>query len=236
MDAHFHTTRWSMILSAGAGEQTGSRAALSELCAIYWYPLYAFARRRGADAEKAKDLVQGFFAALIEKRFLDAADPERGRFRTFLLTAFKRYAANEHEKATAQKRGGGRVPLSLDFGEGEARYRNEPADDVTPERLYERRWALALLGKVLGDLEQDYGRRGDSAVFTELRLFLVPGTDAAAKAAAAERLDLTPQAFRVALHRLRSRYRGALEAEILETVTGPADVEDEIRQLMAALA
>jgi RNA polymerase sigma-70 factor (ECF subfamily) len=185
--------------------------------------------------ESAQDLVQGFFAALIEKHFLLAADPERGRFRTFLLTAFKRYAAKEHEKAKAQKRGGDRVRLSLDFEVGERRYHAEPVDDVTPERLYERRWAVALLEKVLGDLQQEYGSRGKSALFVELRPFLVAGTPTASKAEAAARLGLSPEALRVALHRLRRRYRALLEGAILETLTDPADVTDEIRRLMEAL-
>ena len=228
----FATTRWSLVVEAGRD----ARPALSDLVAIYWYPLYAFARRRGAGVEDAQDLVQGFFAALIEKHFLLAADPERGRFRTFLLTAFKRYAAKEHEKAQAKKRGGDRVHLPLDFTTGEQRYRLEPADDATPERLYERRWALTLLEKVMSDLQADYGRRNESAQFTELRPFLTPGPDAEARQAAAGRLGLTDEAFRVALHRLRRRYRSRLEAEIRETVEGPAEVDGEIRDLMAALA
>ena len=228
----FATTRWSLIVEAGQD----APSALSDLITIYWYPLYAFARRRGSRADEAQDLVQGFFAALIEKRFLQSADPERGRFRTFLLTAFKRYAAKEYEKSSAQKRGGDRVKLSLDFAVGEERYRLEPADDTTPERLYERRWALALLEKVLGDLEREYGRRDKSELFRELRPFLVAGTPDCAKTDVTERLGLTPEAFRVALHRMRKRYRVLLEAEILETLTNPAEMGDEIRHLMQALA
>jgi RNA polymerase sigma-70 factor (ECF subfamily) len=188
------------------------------------------------DFHTAQDVVQGFFAALIEKRFLDAADPERGRFRTFLLTAFKRYASKERVKEQAKKRGGDRVQLSLDFEAGEERYRLEPQDEMTPERLYERGWALALLEKVLRCLEREYGARDDAASFAELRVFLVPGVDADAKVRAAERLGLTQQAFRVALHRLRKRYRQRIEAEILETVAGPEEVTGEIQHLMEALS
>lgn len=227
----FEQTRWSLIARAGQEAPT----ALSQLIGIYWYPLYAFARRGGRDLHASQDVVQSFFAALIEKRFLESADPERGRFRTFLLTAFKRHASKERAKERALKRGGDRVKLSLDFEAGEARYRLEPFDEMTPERLYERRWALALLDKVLGDLEREYGARDESEAFTELRAFLVPGVDAAAKAAAAERLGTTPEAFRVALHRLRKRYRQRIESEILETVSGPHEVAAEIQHLMTAL-
>lgn len=227
----FATTRWSLVAAAGKD----ARGALADLVAVYWYPLYAFARRRGADPDRAADLVQGFFAALIEKQFLLAADPARGRFRTFLLTAFQRHAAKEHARATAKKRGGGRRRLSLDLEAGEARYRLEPADTTTPERLYERRWALALLEKVLGDLEADYGRAGKTDLFCELRPFLVAGTPEATREAAALRLGLAPAAFRVALHRLRRRYRRRLEAEVLETLARPEDLADEIRCLMEAV-
>lgn len=228
----FATTRWSLVVEAGRDAES----ALAELVAAYWYPLYAFARHRGAKAEESQDLVQGFFTALIEKRFLHAADPARGRFRTFLLTAFKRFAAKEWEKAHAKKRGGDVTTIPLDFDEGEARYRLEPADDVTPERLYERRWALTLLQHVMDDLRADYGRREQSALFEELRPFLTARAAAEARAAVAERLGLTPEAFRVALHRLRQRYGRHLEAAIRETVVDPADVAAEIRDLMEALA
>lgn len=228
----FATTRWSLIVQAGHD----APSALSDLIGIYWYPLYAFARRRGAGPEDAQDLVQGFFAALIEKQFLLAADPDRGRFRTFLLTAFKRHAAKEHEKATAKKRGGGRTKLSLDFEDGERRYAHEPVDDTLPERLYERRWAVVLLEKVLRDLEQDYGARDQALLFAELRPFLVAGTPTADRSDVAERLGLSNETLRVALHRLRKRYRALLEAAVLETLTDTGELEGEIRDLMAALA
>ena len=227
----FATTRWSLVIEAG--RDAGS--ALADLVATYWYPLYAFARRRGTGADEAQDLVQGFFAALIEKRFLLAADPERGRFRTFLLTAFKRYAATEWERRRAHKRGGDRLHVSLDFEAGEARYRLEPTDDLTPERLYARRFALTLLQRVMDDLRREYGRREESERFEELCPYL-PGGPPGDRAAAAARLGLTPEAFRVALHRLRGRYRRHLEAAIRETVADPADVAAEIRDLLDALA
>ena len=228
----FATTRWSLVVQAGrdAGQ------ALGELIEGYWYPLYAYARRYGLDAATAADRVQGFFAALIEKDFLLAADPARGRFRTFLLTAFKRHAAKEDEKAAARKRGGDRRKLSLDFEDGEARYQLEPFHDLTPERLFERRFALELLDRVMKGLGAEYAEREQSDLLEALRPFLVRSVSPEAKAEAAERLGMTKTALRVALHRLRSRYRMRLEAEIRETVSDPAEVEDEIHRLMDAVS
>ena len=211
-------------------------AALSELAELYWYPLYAFARFRGRSEGDAQDLVQELFALLLEKGVLRAADPERGRFRTFLLTVFKRMMATAHEKDQALKRGGGRTRLSLDFEQGEERFRQEPPDELTPERRYERAWALTLLDKVLQDVGAEYGREGKSLLFAELRPFLVAGSLPPTQAEVARRLALTPGALRVALHRLRTRYRDRLRREIGQTVADPGDVNDEIRQLMAALS
>ena len=146
---HFATTRWSLIAAAGQGSSPEAHEALATLCRVYWYPLYAYARRRLPSAEDAQDLTQEFFARLLEKDYLQAADPQRGKFRSFLLTAFKRFLAKEQDRASAQKRGGGRSPLSLDFQAGERQYQLEPTDHATPERLYERRWALTLLDQVL---------------------------------------------------------------------------------------
>lgn len=228
----FQTTRWSLVVAAG--EEAPS--ALSELAELYWYPLYAFARHLGRGEHEAQDLVQGFFALLLERGGLRAADPERGRFRTFLLTMFKRMMARVHEKERALKRGGGRPLLSLDFAWGEEKFRMEPAESLSPERLFERGWALTLLDKVLGELEAEYGRAGHSMLFAELRGFLAAGSQPPSQAEVADRLAMTSGALRVALHRLRARYRDLLRAEIAQTVADPADVNDEIRQLMNALA
>ncbi len=228
----FKTTRWSLVIAAGAE----APSALSELAERYWYPLYAFARHQGRGESDAQDLVQTLFAVLLETGALRTADPERGRFRTFLLTVFKRMMAKEYEKERALKRGGGQTILSLDFERGEERFRLEPIDRLTPERLFERGWALTLLEKVLRDLEAEYGRDGHSALFTELRGFLVAGSLPPTQVEVAERLDMTPSAVRVALHRLRQRYRDRLRREIAHTVADPADIGDEIRHLMDALA
>ncbi len=230
--ARFRTTRWSLVVAAGAAEGSGGRAALETLCRDSWFPLYAFARRGGAAPADAADLVQGFFADLLEREGIAAADPERGRFRTFLLAAFRHHASKEREKARAAKRGGGAV-LSLDFADGESRYLAEPVDDRTPERIYERRWALALLDRVLGDLEADYA--GDRApLFRTLRPWLAGG-DPPSHAEAAAALGLSEGAVKVALHRLRRRYRDLLRAAIAETVATPEEVEDEIRHLLGAV-
>jgi len=231
--ARFRTTRWSLVVAAGTAEGTEGRAALETLCAAAWFPLYAFARRGGSPPADAADLVQGFFADLLERQGIAAADPERGRFRTFLLAAFRHFASKERERARALKRGGGRV-LPLDFSDGESRYLAEPVDDRTPESLYERRWALALLDRVLEDLGAAYAG-GRAPLFEVLRPWLAGG-DPPSHAEAAARLGLSGGAVKVALHRLRKRYRDLLRAAIAETVASPEEVEDEIRHLLGALS
>jgi RNA polymerase sigma-70 factor (ECF subfamily) len=224
--ASFATTRWSIVVRAGGPTGPDARAALETLCATYWYPLYAYARRRGQARHGAEDLVQGFFATLLERGSVAAADPQRGRFRAFLLTAFQRFAANEHERAAARKRGGGAKTLSIDFDDGESRFATEPSHDMTPEREFERRFALALLARVLARVKRD--RPGDADL-----LAYVGGTGEArpyAEIAAAR--GSTEDAVKVAVHRLRGRYRDCLRAEIRETVAADADVDDEIRHLL----
>jgi RNA polymerase sigma-70 factor (ECF subfamily) len=233
----FATTRWSIVVAAGAAEDTVGRAALESLCAAYWYPLYAFERRGGTAAEDARDLVQGFFAELLEKDYLAQADRERGRFRTFLITAFRHFASKEREKARALKRGGGRRPLPLDFEDGESRYLREPADERTPERLFERRWALTLLDEAMARLLEEHRAAGREALFDALRGTL-GGAGAGPEepyAALGARLGMSEGALKVAVHRLRRRYRDVLRAAIAETVADPAEVDDEIRQLLGAL-
>jgi len=233
----FATTRWSIVVAAGAGEDTAGRAALESLCTAYWYPLYAFERRGGTPAPDAQDLVQGFFAELLEKDYLRQADRERGRFRTFLLAAFRHYASKEREKARALKRGGGRKALPLDFEDGESRYLLEPADQRTPETIYERRWALTLLDETLGRLRMEHDASGRGDLFDALRGTLGTGGGAEEPyAALGKRLAMSEGAVKVAVHRLRKRYREVLRALIAETVAEPADVDDEIRHLLEALA
>jgi RNA polymerase sigma-70 factor (ECF subfamily) len=234
-DARFATTRWSLVAAAGDAVGPEGRAALESLCRDSWFPLYAFSRRSGAPPEEAQDRVQSFFASLLEKGWLRQADPARGRFRTFLLAAFRHHVSHERERERAKKRGGGVATFSLDATEGERRYLAEPQDRETPERLYDRRFALAVLDAALSDLREAY--RGDrAAVFEGLRPFLVAGEPGPALEAAAATISLTPSAAKMALHRLRRRYREALRARIADTVADPSEVEDEIRHLVASLS
>lgn len=222
----FATTRWSVVVAAGGPTGPDARAALETLCRTYWYPLYAYARRRGQARAAAEDLTQGFFAKLLERGSVAAADPQRGRFRAFLLTGFQRFAANEWERESAKKRGGGAPALSLDFESGESRFASEPSHDLTPEREYERRFALALLARVLDRVLAE--RPGD----TDLLPYVGGEGDARPYAEIAALRGSTEGAVKVAVHRLRARYREHLRAEIRETVTDDADVDEELRHLL----
>jgi RNA polymerase sigma factor (sigma-70 family) len=228
----FMTTRWSLVIAAGGEESGLSRRALEALCRAYWYPLYAFARREGRGREDAEDLVQGFFVRCIEKDYLAAADGGKGRFRSFLLIAFKRYMAKEHGRARATKRGGGRTPLALDALTAEHRYALEPAETWSADRLYERRWALTLLERVLGRVEDEQTEAGKSTHFEALREFLVAGGRGTPYAELAAGLGMTEGAVKVAVHRLRARYREILNEEIADTVATPDEIEDERRHLL----
>jgi len=230
----FASTHWSIVLAAGHRSSPDSRAALAKLCGAYWVPLYAYARRRVLDVHAAQDLTQAFFAQLLEKNPLAVARPERGRFRAFLLTAFKHFLANVRDQARAQKRGGGVAPLPLDFASGESRLTREPADNMTPERLYERQWVLSLLEQVLARLRDEFIRAGKERHFEQLKVFITPQTAPASYAELAPALGLTEAAAAVAVHRLRRRYRELLRAEIAQTVASPNEVDDEIRSLFAA--
>jgi DNA-directed RNA polymerase specialized sigma24 family protein len=227
--ASFATTRWSIVLAAAGSDPAQVRAALSDLAAVYWYPLYADARRRGATSADAADLVQGLFAELIEKDWVAAADPERGRFRAFLLTAFRRHAGRERDRARTAKRGGGAV-LRLDFTTAESRLSLEPADTRTPERAFEQRFAFALLARVLDRVRAD--RPGDEDL---LPFVGGPGAVRAYAEIAAAR-GTSEGAVKVAVHRLRERWRDTLRDEVRATVAADADVDDEIRHLMDAIA
>ena len=236
---HFATTRWTLIAAAGKTATPEARKALSELCRLYWYPLYAFVRRRGYDADEALDLTQGFFTRLIEKNDLAAADPARGRFRSWLLASVKHFLSNEWDRASAQKRGGGRAVYSLDIDadDAERRYRHEPSHSLTPERIFDRRWALTTLEQALGELERHSAAEGKAALFEALRPTLTSNAtgDATPYRDVAERLGMTEGAVKVASHRLRQKYRDLLRRGIAETVKSPEEVDDEIRDLFAAL-
>jgi len=231
----FATTRWSLVLAAGRGDAPEAAAALAALCQTYWYPLYAFVRRSGHPADEARDLTQEFFARLLEKHSLRAADSERGRFRSFLLTALKRFLSKQRHQARAQKRGGGRKPLSLDFEEGESRYRLEPVTEVTAEAIYERHWALTLLEQVMARLRDEFERAGKPDAFDRLKVFLTGEAAAPSYRAVAVELGMTEGAVKVAVHRLRRRFRERVLAEIAQTVAAPADVDEELRHLFEAV-
>jgi len=230
----FATTHWSMVVNAGGGRSPEASRALATLCENYWFPLYAFVRRAGYSAEDAQDLTQEFFVRLLDKHFLAAADRKKGRFRTFLLTAVKRFLANEHDRVRAQKRGGGQRIVSLEGLEPETRYRREPADTLTPEQIFEQQWALTLLDQVLAQLQAEMTAGNKASLFDALKGHLTGG-QAAGYAATAARLGMTEGAVKVAAHRLRRRYRELLRDEIAQTVASPDQIEEEIRYLFTCL-
>lgn len=233
----FATTQWSMVIAAGRNDTVRSQAALGRLCSIYWYPLYAFVRRQGFGSADAQDLTQSFFARLIEKQDLAAVDRARGKFRSFLLAAMKNFLANEWDKVKAQKRGGGAKNFtSLDARTAETRYHLEPADPMTADRIFERNWALTLLDEVLKHVREDYEADGKAALFDALKSTLTGGKSDQPYAEIGARLGMNAGAVKVAVHRLRHRYRDALRAEIAATVTDPGEVDDELRHLFAALS
>jgi RNA polymerase sigma-70 factor (ECF subfamily) len=232
----FATTHWSVVLKAGQSDTTQARDALATLCQAYWYPLYAYVRRRGHSVHDAQDLTQAFFARLLERHWVGDAKQERGRFRTFLLTAMSRFLSDEWDKLRAQKRGGGVPLLPLQLDDGETRYGNEPADKSTPEQYFERRWALTLLDTVLQRLRTEYEHEGKSALFAALHSTLVGDRESQPYAKLAASLEMQEGAVKVAVHRLRKRYRQLLREEIAETMAEPGDIDEELRYLFAVLA
>jgi RNA polymerase sigma-70 factor (ECF subfamily) len=230
----FATTRWSLVVAAQDRSQPEAGHALAELCRLYWYPLYGYIRSRGHGHDTAQDLTQEFFARLLEKDVLAAVDQNKGRFRSFLLAACQHFLANQHDHDCAQKRGGGREPMSIDFRDADGRYAHEPAHGETPERLFERRWALALLERVLARLRGEYEAAGRALLFECLKSRLT-GDRAVPHAAVARELGVTEGAVKVAVHRLRQRYRELLRDEIGQTLDDAGQVEEEIRALFAAL-
>ena len=233
----FATTRWTLVAAAGKTATPEARTALAELCRLYWYPLYAFVRRRGYDADEALDLTQGFFTRLIEKNDLADAKQDRGRFRSWLLASVKHFLANEWDRATAQKRGGGRAVYSLDIDpdDAERRYRHEPSHTLTAERVFDRRWALTMLEQALAALKTECEAEGKSALFEALRPSLTADAQDESYQAVADRLGSTQGAVKIAAHRLRRRYREVLREQIAQTVRRPEDIDDEIRDLFAAV-
>lgn len=231
----FATTHWSVVLAAGELGRGESRIALAQLCETYWYPLYAYIRRRVDNVEEAQDLTQAFFCHLLEKQAIAQADRSRGRFRTFLVTALKNFLANQWQKARAEKRGGGRPALSLDLDSGESRYHIEPSHELTAETLYERRWVLTLLDRVLQSLRIELAEAGKADHFEQLKGALTGEATAADYQRAAEALGITTAAAKQAAYRMRKRYRQLFREEVARTVADEAEVDDEIGRLLATL-
>ena len=232
----FQTTHWSVVLAAGSQSSDGSRIALCQLCDKYWYPLYCYAHSRTGNADAAQDLTQSFFAQLLEKHTIAAADPARGRFRTFLITAFRHFMANEWNKDRAQKRGGATQPRPWDFGSAEDRYRREPEHRLTAEVIFDRRWAIAILNQALARVRADYERDNRLDVFEQLRQGLTVDGDLPRYEEVAGSLGISPGAVKVAVHRLRRRFRESLRNEIRETMGNAHDVDDEIERLFRTFA
>ena len=230
----FVTTHWSVVLSAKELGTERSSQALETLCRTYWYPLYAYARRVGQTPADAEDLTQGFFARLLEKDYLRSVAREKGRFRSFLLTALKRYLANEWDRQHAEKRGGFAAVVPIDAEVAESRFASDAAHHLPPDVLFDRQWATTLLERTMAALREEYVASGRAGLFEHLQNCLAREESALSYAAIAEALHLTEAAIKMAVQRLRSRYREILRREIAETVGTEAEIEEELRHLFAA--
>ena len=234
--ARFATTHWSVVLAARADESSEAAEALSQLCRAYWYPLYAHVRRRGHDHHAAQDLTQEFFARLLEKRWLDAVSPKKGRFRSFLLASVDHFLANDWREARAAKRGGGQTVVPLEETKtGEERFAREPAFDGAPERVFDKGWATAVLDQALARLGQEFAARGKAVHFEDWKIFLTREATSQDCQASGERLGLSAGAVTVAVHRFRERYGDLLRETVAQTVSETADVDEELRYLFALL-
>jgi len=232
----FPHTRWTLVLAATRKDAPESAAALEAICHAYWYPLYAYVRRRGYGKEDAEDLVQAFFARFLEKNYLAGLDAERGRFRAFLLASLKHFLINEWKKAQRQKRGGGELPLSLDWQTADTKFQVAATNEPSPDKAFDREWALALLAKVIERLQKECEAEGKGKVFEQLKTFLMAGKGESAQSEVAKVLDMEEGAVRVAIHRLRKRYRVLLRDEIVQTLADESLVDEELRALFGAFA
>lgn len=229
----FAGTRWSVVVKARSKDLSMARKALSELCSIYWYPLYAFARRSGCNHHEAEDITQGLFLHLISKDGLSSVDPRKGKFRSFLLIAMKHFMANEWHRSQAQKRGGGKTIVSIDMGAGEGRYESEPVDVVTPESLYDRGWAMTVLQTCVDDMEEEYCAKGKREAFNLLKDRIIGETGSEPYSVLAEKLNMTEGNVKVSIHRLRRRFGEILRDHVAQTVESAADVDEELRYLIS---
>jgi DNA-directed RNA polymerase specialized sigma24 family protein len=231
----FPTTAWTVVSRARKGAGTEARDALAFLCTAYWLPLYSYARRLGNATDEALDLTQGYFALLIEKDYLADVRLREGRFRAFLLTSFRHFISKEHHRARALKRGGGRPPLSIDAGEAEGRYTDEPFDGLDPEALFERRWALTILERAMARLRKEFAAADEAAELDALEDYLTGSEPRAPYADAARRLGTTAGAVKKMVYRLRRRYGQLLREEIGATVADPAEIDAELRHLLSSV-
>ena len=231
----FATTHWSVILAASDSAAALHEPALSALCQTYWFPLYAYLRRRGYDSHQAEDYTQGFFAGILERKGLQQADPKYGKFRSFLLASLKNFLADEWDRSHAQKRGGDKKILSLDFDAAANRYNQAPAHELSPEKLFERSWALTILTRAMDRLKAE-SASDKQQLFDCLKIYLTAEKDDVPYCEAAEKLGMTEGAVKVAVHRLRRRYRELVRDEIAQTVSNEAQIDEEIRDLFDALA
>ncbi len=232
----FATTHWTVVLAAGRRSTPQADQALEQLCRTYWFPLYAYVRRRGYTNEDAEDLTQAFFTRFLARNYLAGLNAERGRFRAFLLASLKHFLINDWKKSRRQKRGGGEAPLSLDWQTADTKFQVAAANEPSPDKAFDREWALALLAKVIERLQQECEAGGKAKLFEHLKIFLTAGKEEAAQAETAKALGMEEGTVRVAVHRLRKRYRQLLRAEIAQTLTDAADVDEEMRALFGAFS
>jgi RNA polymerase sigma factor (sigma-70 family) len=232
----FATTHWTVVLAAGRRHTPQSDGALEKLCRTYWFPLYAYVRRRGHNKQDAEDLAQEFFARFLEKNYLSGLSADRGRFRAFLLASLKHFLANEWDKSQAQKRGGGITPLSLDWQTADTKFQVAATNEPSPDKAFDREWALALLAKVIERLQKECAVDGKAKLFEQLKSFLMAGKSETAQNEVAQALGMEEGAVRVAIHRLRKRYRALLRDEIAQTLVDESQVDEEMRALFGAFA
>ena len=235
MSQRFATTQWSQVLAAQGSSDTRARTALETLCSAYWYPLYVYVRHQGYRADEAADLTQGYFAELLGKDFLKSVDPAKGRFRSFLLASLRHYLSRERQRAGAQKRGGDAETLSIDTDDAETRFNIEPVDTLTPEQLFEHRWALTVLERAMAALEQDSVESGNEVQFERLKPYLTGLEPHLPYKQVAADLGISKGAVKTAVYRLRKRYGVKLRAEIAQTVADPDEVDEEVRHLLATI-
>jgi RNA polymerase sigma factor (sigma-70 family) len=231
----FPTTHWSVVLNAGDSLSPQADSALERLCRIYWYPLYAYVRRKGHDTEAAKDLTQEFFTQLLAKRLLAAVDPRKGKFRSWLLGVLNHFLAHDWARVHAQKRGGGQPTFSLDETDAETRYRLEPVDESSPEKLFDRRWAFTVLEHAAARLREEYEGGGNGQLYSVLKGFVSAEGAAARYGEAARQLGLSQSAVKSAIHRLRRRFQELIRGEIAQTVANVAEVDEELRYLLSVI-